>query len=132
MSRAQQKNILAETVKMIQAQLSELRQSESLEFQLHEMVLVKRHRLDALMADFVELASAALTVVGESTASEVFVAEQVAKPVVEEMKLAALPAMDAPKDLFQAAPTPTAQHVLDSLNRLMGGIKAGSARQAAA
>lgn len=131
MARAEQKNTLAETLKIIETQLSELRQTESLESQVHEMTLAKRHRLDALMTDFVELANAALTVVGESIAREVVV-EQIVEPVVEEMKLAALPALVAPEDLFSVAPTPTAQHVLDSLNRLMGGIKSGSSKQAAA
>lgn len=132
MARAVQNNTLAETLEMIQTQLSELRQTESLEFQVHEMVLVKRHRLDALMADFVELATAALTVVGASSSLDEVLPEVVAEFQVEEMTLAPLPAMDAPKDLFQAAPTPSAQHVLDSVHRLMCGMKGLSAKSAAA
>ncbi len=132
MARAVQNNTLAETLEMIQTQLSELRQAESLEFQVHEMVLVKRHRLDALMADFVELATAALTVVGESSSPEVILPAVLPEFEVEQMALAPLPAMDAPKDLFQPAPTPSAQHVLDSLHRLMSGAKGLSAKPAAA
>lgn len=134
MARAEQKNTLAETLEMIQTQLSELRQTESLEFQVHEMVLVKRHRLGALMAGFVEIAGGAFADEGEPLIPEILLPEL----AVEEMSLAPLPAMDAPKDLLRVAPTastpatPSAQHVLDSLNRLMSGIKGISAKQAAA
>ena len=125
MTIAVQKHTLAETLEMIQTQVSELRQTESLEFQVHEMVLVKRHRLEALMADYVECASAASGVADAPP-------ELVAELVVEEMALAPLPAMDAPQDLLQATDKPSAQFVLDSLNRLMSGLKGASAKQAAA
>ena len=46
MARAVQNNTLAETLEMIQTQLSELRQTESLEFQVHET------RIDNMRAVF--------------------------------------------------------------------------------
>ena len=124
MASAVQKHTLAETLEMIRTQFSELRQTESLEFQVHEMVLVKRHRLEALMADYVECASATSAVADKPP-------ELVAELVVEEMALAPLPAMDAPKDLLQATDKPSAQFVLDSLNRLMSGLKGAPAKQPA-
>ena len=132
MASAVQKHTLAETLEMIRTQFSELRQTESLEFQVHEMVLVKRHRLEALMADYVECASAASAVADAPPVPGDAVPELVAELVVEEMALAPLPAMDAPKDLLQATDKPSAQFVLDSLNRLMSGLKGASAKQAAA
>ena len=124
MASAVQKHTLAETLEMIRTQFSELRQTESLEFQVHEMVLVKRHRLEALMSDYVECASATSAVADKPP-------ELVAELVVEEMALAPLPAMDAPKDLLQATDKPSAQFVLDSLNRLMSGLKGAPAKQPA-
>ena len=143
MGRAEQKNTLAESLEIIQTQLAELRQTESLEFQVHEMVLVKRYRLDALMADYVALARTAFTNAEEPIIPEILLPEV----AMEEMSMAPLAAMDAPRDLLRVPPTPltpltlstlstpstpSAQQVLDSLNRLMSGMKGISAKQVAA
>jgi hypothetical protein len=39
-------------------------------------------------------------------------------------------AYGAPRDLLRNQPAPSAQHVLDSLNRLMAGMKDQSAKSA--
>jgi len=56
----------------------------------------------------------------------------VAAPVVDDLPMSSHGNYGAPKDLLQGRPVPSAQHVLDSLNRLMVGIKDISAKQAAA
>lgn len=105
------KQTLAASLERIQAVYAELRQAEALEAQLREMVVMKRNRLDALMTEHLEMATRAtpefkLTV----------------QPTVQpEMKLSSFGSIGAPKDLLEGRPAPTAQHVLDSLNRLMGG-----------
>lgn len=135
MSKMAQKQLLAETLERIQSLFSELRQTEALESQVHEMVVMKRHRLDALMTDYLELAHA-----GAEAAPVVAVPAVVAIPAIaaiEEIAVEAMPMTPignygAPKDLLKGRPTPSAQHVLDSLNRLMTGIKDISAKSAAA
>ena len=130
MSKTAQHNTLAVTLERIQALMSELRQTESLAAQIHEMVVMKRHRLDSLMSEYVEMAGdgevVVLTPVVEVTKPVV------AAPVVDDLPMSSHGNYGAPKDLLQGRPVPSAQHVLDSLNRLMVGIKDISAKQAAA
>ncbi len=133
MSKPAPQNTLAVTLERIQALMSELRQTESLAAQIHEMVVMKRHRLDSLMSEYVELAG------GKEVAVAPPVVEEVKKPVVaapapvvEDLPMSSHGNYGAPKDLLQGRPAPSAQHVLDSLNRLMVGIKDISAKQATA
>ena len=174
MAKVTAKHTLDETLDMIHTHLTELRQTEALEAQIHDMVVAKRHRLDGLMSEFLRLASEP---VGVAVAPEVavapqavapqVVAPQVVAPVVVEvpdiapetplaaatlplttlpltnLPLTTLPPIGAPRDLLQtngngrspvhgsnaAAPTPSAQQVLDSLNRLMSGLKEISVKQ---
>ena len=123
MSKVAQQNTIAVTLERIQGLMAELRQTESLAAQIHEMVVMKRHRLDSLMSEYVELAQG-----GEIVVEAPFVAA----PVVEDLPMSSHGSYGAPKDLLQGRPAPSAQHVLDSLNRLMVGIKDISAKQAAA
>jgi hypothetical protein len=97
------------------------------------MVVMKRHRLDSLMSEYVEMAG------GKEVAVAPPVVEEVKKPVVaapapavEDLPMSSHGNYGAPKDLLQGRPAPSAQHVLDSLNRLMVGIKDISAKQATA
>ncbi len=130
MSKTAQHNTLAVTLERIQALMSELRQTESLAAQIHEMVVMKRHRLDSLMSEYVEMAGDGEVVV---LTPVVEVAKPVvAAPVVDDLPMSSHGNYGAPKDLLQGRPVPSAQHVLDSLNRLMVGIKDISAKQAAA
>ncbi len=130
MSKTAQHNTLAVTLERIQALMSELRQTESLAAQIHEMVVMKRHRLDSLMSEYVEMAGGVEVVV---LTPVVEVAKPVvAAPVVDDLPMSSHGNYGAPKDLLQGRPVPSAQHVLDSLNRLMVGIKDISAKQAAA
>jgi|LakMenEpi03Aug12_release.lakeMendotaPanAssembly.Ray.scaffolds.fasta_scaffold1126634_2 hypothetical protein len=133
MSKPAPQNTLAVTLERIQALMSELRQTESLAAQIHEMVVMKRHRLDSLMSEYVEMAG------GKEVAVAPPVVEEVKKPVVaapvpavEDLPMSSHGNYGAPKDLLQGRPAPSAQHVLDSLNRLMVGIKDISAKQATA
>ena len=126
MSKPAQHNTLAGTLERIQALMSELRQTESLAAQIHEMVVMKRHRLDSLMSEYVEMAGGVEAPVVE-VPKPVFAA-----PVVEDLPMSSHGNYGAPKDLLQGRPAPSAQHVLDSLNRLMVGIKDISAKQATA
>lgn len=137
MSRLAQKHSLAETLERIQAVFAELRQTEALEAQVHEMVVMKRHRLDALMTDYLQHA-----VLSEDIPQPVVAAAPASLPQplpaaapmptpaplpppapVEDMPLSPHGLYGAPRDLLKGQPTPSAQHVLDSLNRLMTGIK---------
>ncbi len=130
MSKPAQQNTLAVTLERIQALMSELRQTESLAAQIHEMVVMKRHRLDSLMSDYVEMAGGGEVVV--ATPIVEVSKPVVAAPVVDDLPMSSHGNYGAPKDLLQGRPVPSAQHVLDSLNRLMVGIKDISAKQAAA
>ncbi|MBM3761632.1 MAG: hypothetical protein FJW36_15460 [Acidobacteria bacterium] len=131
------KQTLADSLERIQALVSELRQTEALEAQVHEMVVMKRHRLDALMTDFLERA-------GEDAPQQrtaplpaplpppkpVVEPPPLPKPKpVEDLPLSQHGSYGAPTDLLQGRPAPSAQHVLDSLNRLMTGIKDMSGKQ---
>lgn len=130
MSKPAPQNTLAVTLERIQALMSELRQTESLAAQIHEMVVMKRHRLDSLMSEYVEMAEGK-EVVEETPVLEV-AKPVVAAPVVEDLPMSSHGNYGAPKDLLHGRPAPSAQHVLDSLNRLMVGIKDISAKQATA
>lgn len=155
MSKTSTKQSISLTLDRIQATLSELRQTEALEAQVHEMVVMKRHRLDALMTEFIGLsaegepaisqvvatlgASAPAATPAVAAVAEPVVAKAVApppppverpRPAAEEMQLTAHGTYGAPRDLLKERPTPTAQHVLDSLNRLMTGIKDMPSKQA--
>lgn len=140
MSKTAPKHTLAASLERIQALFSELRQTEALEAQVHEMVIMKRHRLDALMTDHLELAMQSPESVEqyvEPVAVPVSIPEVAAPPPPPPPAPADLPlsphgSYGAPKDLLQGRPAPSAQHVLDSLNRLMTGIKDISAKQASA
>lgn len=129
MSKTAPKHTLAASLERIQALLSELRQTEALEAQVHEMVVMKRQRLDALMSDHMQLAL-------ESAESPAPAPAPIPAPepiaVVEDLPLSPHGSFGAPKDLLQDKPAPSAQHVLDSLNRLMTGMKGISAKQASA
>jgi hypothetical protein len=162
MSIAAQKYALAETLDHIQAVFTELRQAEALEAQIHEMVVMKRHRLDALMTEYLEhavqVAEAQATLPvstppsapapvaatpepaappplpAPAPASQPVSAAKSAVPVSptppEEMPLSPHGLYGAPRDLLKGQPAPSAQHVLDSLNRLMTSIKDNSAKSA--
>jgi hypothetical protein len=161
MSKTSTKQSLSLTLDRIQATLSELRQTEALEAQVHEMVVMKRHRLDALMTEFIELSAEGAPAISQVLASleapapiaapapvvapvaapvpEPVVAKAAVapaierpRPAVEDMQLTAHGTYGAPRDLLKDRPTPTAQHVLDSLNRLMTGIKDMPSKQASA
>ncbi len=163
MAKVTAKHTLDETLDMIQTHLTELRQTEALEAQIHDMVVAKRHRLDGLMGEFLRLAAEPVAVaVSPVLAAPVLAAPVLAAPVVAEvpeipqatptpgtilplttLPLTTLPAIGAPRDLLQsngngvshgpasnpAPPTPSAQQVLDSLNRLMSGLKEISVKQ---
>jgi len=131
------KQTLADSLERIQALFSELRQTEELEAQVHEMVVMKRHRLDALMTDFLERD-------GEDAPQQrtaplpaplpppkpVVEPPPLPKPKpVEDLPLSQHGSYGAPNDLLQGRPAPSAQHVLDSLNRLMTCIKDMSGKQ---
>ncbi len=131
MSKPAPQNTLAVTLERIQALMSELRQTESLAAQIHEMVVMKRHRLDSLMSEYVEMAGGKEIAVAPPVVEEVK-KPVVAAPVVEDLPMSSHGNYGAPKDLLQGRPAPSAQHVLDSLNRLMVGIKDISAKQATA
>lgn len=160
MSKTSTKQSLSLTLDRIQATLSELRQTEALEAQVHEMVVMKRHRLDALMTEFIELSAEGAPAISQVLASldapapapapvvaaipEPVVAKAAVsqaavappppverpRPAAEDMQLTAHGTYGAPRDLLKDRPTPTAQHVLDSLNRLMTGIKDMPSKQA--
>lgn len=166
MSKTSTKQSLSLTLDRIQATLSELRQTEALEAQVHEMVVMKRHRLDALMTEFIELSAEGAPAISQVLASldapapaptpapapvvaaipEPVVAKAAVsqaavappppverpRPAAEDMQLTAHGTYGAPRDLLKDRPTPTAQHVLDSLNRLMTGIKDMPSKQASA
>jgi hypothetical protein len=134
MSTTAPKHTLAASLERIQAMSAELRQTEALEAQIREMVTLKRHRLDSMLTDHLQLAML-------SSESSEPVAVPVPAPVVAlpapppplpaaELPLTPHGNYGAPKDLLQGRPAPSAQHVLDSLNRLMAGIKDVSSRQA--
>lgn len=122
MSKVAQQQTHAGMLERIQSLMAELRQTEALSAQIHEMVTMKRQRLESLMSEFVEIAKG----------GEVVVEPPVAAPVVEDLPMSSHGSYGAPKDLLQGRPAPSAQHVLDSLNRLMVGIKDITAKQAAA
>ncbi|WP_031500081.1 hypothetical protein [Bryobacter aggregatus] len=162
MAKGVAKNTLGAALDLIQTQMTELRQTEALEAQIHEMVVGKRHRLDVLMGEFLALA-AGMAEGGErvpmasppsvpsrdGTSPTGAVPVNVAPtppPVISAqppraehdsrpLPLTTLPPGGAPKDLLHAngnrngnaassaTPPPSAQQVLDSLNRLMSGLK---------
>lgn len=159
MSKTALQNTLAVTLERIQSLMSELRQTESLAAQIHEMVVMKRHRLDSLMSEYVEMAAvpevAVAPPVVEEVKMQVFAAPVAAAPLaaapivaaplvaapivaapsapaVEDLPMSSHGNYGAPKDLLQGRQAPSAQHVLDSLNRLMVGIKDISSKQATA
>jgi hypothetical protein len=153
MSIAAQKYSLAETLERIQSVFTELRQTEALEAQIHEMVVMKRHRLDALMTDYLEravnltdgapslspsasLPAASSTPVPKSPPTAPIpppapAAKSSAPPQSlpgDDMHLSPHGLYGAPRDLLKSQPAPSAQHVLDSLNRLMTNMKDNSSR----
>ncbi len=128
---------LSDSIERIQSLFAELRQTETLASQVQEMVLAKRQRLDHLMQDF--LARAAVAAVAAepppapapvSAPVSAPVAAPAPKPAAPEMPLSPHGTYGAPRDLLRNQPTPSAQHVLDSLNRLMAGMKDQSAKSA--
>ncbi len=185
MAKAAPKHTLDETLETIRTQMAELRQTEALEAQIHDMVMAKRNRLDGLMAEFLSLAGENAMAESRLAAVEVrtvlatpdaiapqsvALAQQLhaqqlhaqpsptqpervtpaaSSPVppplplptlppttlpLPALPLTTLPTAGAPRDLLQtngngAVPTPSAQQVLDSLNRLMSGLKEISAKQ---
>ena len=169
MAKGAANHTMDETLDRIHTQLTELRQTEALEAQIHDMVMSKRHRLDGLMGEFLRLAVEEAAVTPVASAAPIAVAPAAVPvpvtgavrvidavpvapvaPVVSELKpavteepptalpLAALPPLSGPRDLLQAngnggqhaaLPTPSAQQVLDSLNRLMSGLKEISSKQ---
>jgi hypothetical protein len=181
MQKAALKHSPAETLELIKAQLAELRQTEALEAQIHEMVVSKRHRLDVLMTQFLEMQALPPAPLAAPLAAvpgipvpvapvpvapvpvapvpvapvEPFVPAETVVPrpelteaPEEPMKLTHLGTGGAPTDLLaarapvgprpgaqsaqsapSAPPAPSAQQVLDSLNRLMAGLKEISAKQ---
>lgn len=132
MSKTAPKQTLAMTLERIQALFSELRQTEALEYQVHEMVVMKRHRLDALMTDYLELAMVDTPAPPMPAPVPEPAPKPAPAPAVPDLPLSPHGTYGAPKDLLQGRPTPSAQHVLDSLNRLMTGIKDISTKQASA
>lgn len=151
MSITAQKYSLAEILEHIQSLFTELRQTEALEAQIHEMVVMKRYRLDALMTDFLERAvhladapppvpaSAALPPFSPSPAPSSPPSSPASPPApaarsaappqsppVEDMHFSPHGLYGAPRDLLKSQPAPSAQHVLDSLNRLMTSNKDNS------
>ena len=56
MAKGAANHTMDETLDRIHTQLTELRQTEALEAQIHDMVMSKRHRLDGLMGEFLRLA----------------------------------------------------------------------------
>ena len=169
MAKGAANHTMDETLDRIHTQLTELRQTEALEAQIHDMVMSKRHRLDGLMGEFLRLAGEEAAVTPVAAAAPIAVAPAAVPvpvtgaaraidavpvapvvPVVSEVKpavleepstalpLATLPPLNGPRDLLQAngnggqhaaLPTPSAQQVLDSLNRLMSGLKEISSKQ---
>ena len=148
MAKVTAKHTLDETLDMIHTHLTELRQTEALEAQIHDMVVAKRHRLDGLMGEFLRLAAepmlvAAAPVVVAKVVAEVRDAPRDSPVPLTTLPLTSLPAIGAPRDLLQSdgnggspgpashsvPPTPSAQQVLDSLNRLMSGLKDISVKQ---
>ena len=122
---------LATSLERIQALRAELRQTEALETQVHEMVLLKRQRLDTLLTEFVELANLGAPVEAPVAA---IVEEPAPVPAAnaKDLPLSSHGSYGAPKDLLQGRPAPSAQHVLDNLNRLMAGIRESVPKQASA
>lgn len=176
----------ADLLELIQSQFQELRQAESLEMQIHEMVVAKRHKLDSLMTEFLSAAANTLQMAPKASLPQTVVSAPQStvaapapepKPVapVEDLPLAHVPSPGSPRDLLQQGPypaaatarpavgnakvanspglslpsasanpangtatypsaanpnaanpsaaNPSAQQVLDSLNRLMSGLK---------
>lgn len=140
---------LAISLDRIQATLAELHQTEALEAQVHEMVTMKRRRLDSLLTEHMQMlaqgtpsrAEVPAPVVSEPPPVSVSVpvpaaavaptpsATPAPRALPEDLPLTAHGGYGAPKDLLQGRPAPSAQHVLDSLNRLMAGIKDISGKQ---
>ncbi len=121
MNRSSHTQSLGETLETMQSLFAELRQTEALAAQIQEMVQTKRYRLDALMTNFLTLAVQSEPVV--ETPRPV-------APVENSLPLSAHGSFGAPKDLLQGRPAPSAQHVLESLNRIMGGLKDNQANAA--
>ena len=128
MAKVTAKHTLDETLDMIHTHLTELRQTEALEAQIHDMVVAKRHRLDGLMSEFLRLAAepaAAGQAVVEPAVVEpvaVVLAPVAVAPVVAEVRdiardiplaaatppltslpLTTLPPIGAPRDLLQSS-----------------------------
>lgn len=161
MAKASPKHTLDETLETIRTQVAELRQTEALEAQIHDMVMAKRSRVVGLMAEFLDLGaeSAApepppVAIEPRSVVAQVIAPVQAVAPtlavapapavsppqepppplVSPSMPLTTLAPAGAPRDLLHAngsgaPPTPSAQQVLDSLNRLMSGLKEISVKQ---
>jgi hypothetical protein len=138
---------LSDSIERIQSLFAELRQTETLASQVQEMVLAKRQRLDHLMQDFLARAAVAAVAAEPPPApapASAPVSAPVAapapnpaapkpaapKPAAPEMPLSPHGTYGAPRDLLRNQPAPSAQHVLDSLNRLMAGMKDQSAKSA--
>lgn len=114
---------LTSSFERIEALLAELRQTEALEAQIHEMVVMKRERLATLLAEHMSLAAGAEVVPVPKAQVAVKPVEAPVVPAAPvDLPLSTFGAYGAPKDLLQGRPAPSAQHVLDSLNRLMTGI----------
>lgn len=139
MNLASHSPALSDSIERIQSLFAELRQTETLASQVQEMVLAKRQRLDNLMQDF--LARAAVAAVTPEPAPAPVAppapapvpappAVPTPKPAAPDMPLSPHGTYGAPRDLLRNQPTPSAQHVLDSLNRLMAGMKDQSAKSA--
>jgi hypothetical protein len=158
-----------ETLELIQAQLAELRQTEALEAQIHEMVVSKRHRLQQLMTQFLELQREEVQlervevrgapIAAPSVAASAPVSSNPSTVPSEPLRMTQLGTGGGPADLLAGVQppvvahegiealagargrgpaatgggavgaAPSAQQVLDSLNRLMAGLKEISAKQ---
>lgn len=135
-------------LEQIEIQLEELRQAEELEAQVRAMVAAKRQRLAALLREFAGVRKqeqeAVLAAAPAPSAPEPVLEE---KPVLQAKKDRPYGAPGAPRDLLAesgakpasqmaskgatallkdknaVAKSPSAQHVFQSLNRLVGGTK---------
>jgi hypothetical protein len=127
------KHTLAASLERIQALSAELRQAEALEAQIREMVTMKRNRLDSMLTDHLQLAmlsSESGELVEKPAPAPVVAIAAPPPPPPADLPLSPHGNYGAPRDLLQGRPAPSAQHVLDSLNRLMAGMKDGSSKQA--
>lgn len=142
---------------LIRNQLSEIRQTEALESQVHEMVVTKRQKLVALVEQFLTATAAAVVPlpvapvpvlpapVSQVPEITIGTAHQALRPVPVPVSIPVAatppPIVEAPAPILQSIapplaesislrevdaplpPNPSAQQVMDSLNRLMSGLK---------